>query len=124
MSIALNIAALLLVLVGIAHSYLGERYILIRLFRSENLPKLFGGTQFTTRTLRFAWHVTSIAWLGFSAILIHLSHGAISRQVVAMVVGITFLATGVVALVGSRGKHLSWPFFLIIGIISLWAGAT
>ncbi len=47
MSISLYIAALLLFLVGVAHSYLGERYILIRLFRREDLPKLFGGTQFT-----------------------------------------------------------------------------
>jgi len=38
------------VLVGVAHSVLGERYILIRLFKREGLPKLFGGTEFTTRT--------------------------------------------------------------------------
>jgi hypothetical protein len=123
MSIALYIAALLLILAGVAHSYLGERYILIRLFRRENLPKLFGGTQFTIRTLRFAWHVTSIAWWGFAGILLHMSHGAISRHAMATIIGYTFLATGIVALVGSRAKHLSWPFFILIGILSLCAGA-
>ncbi|WP_026852439.1 hypothetical protein [Geothrix fermentans] len=124
MSIALLIAAILLLVVGVAHSYLGERYILIRLFRREDLPKLFGSTQFTTRTLRFAWHITSIAWWGFAAILIHLSHGSSSRLVVAKAIGITFLATGVIVLIGSRAKHLAWPIFLLIGILSLCAGAT
>ena len=57
----LQFAALLGFLLGVAHSVLGERYILTRLFRRENLPTLFGGTEFTTRTLRFAWHLTTIA---------------------------------------------------------------
>ncbi|MBK9797461.1 MAG: hypothetical protein IPP58_13375 [Holophagaceae bacterium] len=124
MSIALYIAALLLFLVGVAHSYLGERYILIRLFRREDLPKLFGGTQFTIRTLRFAWHITTIAWWGFAGLLVHLASGSISRNVVAMTIGITFLATGLVTLAASRAKHLAWPVFILIGIISLWVGAT
>ena len=55
MQTALYFAAFLVVAVGIAHSYLGERYILIRLFRHEDLPKLFGSTEFTILTLRFAW---------------------------------------------------------------------
>lgn len=54
----LYLAALLVLATGIAHSYLGERYILIRLFRRSDLPKLFGGTAFTVGTLRFAWHLT------------------------------------------------------------------
>jgi hypothetical protein len=50
--------------IGLAHSVLGERYILMRLFRHTDLPKLFGGTEFTIRALRFAWHLTTIAWWG------------------------------------------------------------
>lgn len=50
----LYLAAFLAAALGLAHSLLGERYILIRLFRRENLPKLFGSTAFTQRTLRFA----------------------------------------------------------------------
>jgi hypothetical protein len=51
------IAAGLAVLLGVAHSYLGERYILVRLFKRSDLPKLFGGQEFTRHTLRFAWHL-------------------------------------------------------------------
>ncbi len=63
-------AATLLFLTGVAHSYLGERYILMRLFRLDNLPQLFGGTSFTTGTLRFVWHLTTVAWWGLGYIAI------------------------------------------------------
>ncbi|WP_197017249.1 hypothetical protein [Pseudoxanthomonas suwonensis] len=70
MSFLLAFAAFLAIAMGLAHSVLGERDILMRLFRRADLPKLFGGTEFTARTLRFAWHVTSIAWFGFAALLL------------------------------------------------------
>lgn len=115
------IAALFILLVGIAHSYLGEKYILMRLFRNSDLPKLFGGTEFTKNTLRFAWHVTTIAWLGFALILIYLAAGQISRQIIGNVIGATFLIHFLVALIASKGKHLSWIVFLIISAATLTA---
>lgn len=81
----LQIAALLIALLGLAHSVLGERYILVRLFRRD-LPKLFGGTRFTRNTLRFAWHLTTMFAWGISAILFQLS-GAASPQALAQTVG-------------------------------------
>lgn len=50
----LDLAAALVVALGLAHSLLGERYILQRLLRREDLPRLFGSADFTRRTLRFA----------------------------------------------------------------------
>jgi hypothetical protein len=38
-------------------------------FRRGDLPKLFGGVEFTQHTLRFAWHLTSVAWMGFAGLL-------------------------------------------------------
>jgi len=58
----LLIGSLLLILIGFIHSILGEKYILIRLFRRDNLPHLMGSDWFTKRTLRFAWHITTLAW--------------------------------------------------------------
>jgi hypothetical protein len=60
----LNIAAVLMFVTGIAHSYLGERYILIRLFKRDGLPKILGSAAFTSGTLRFVWHLTTVAWRG------------------------------------------------------------
>lgn len=119
-NIALNIAAILAVTLGIAHSYLGERYILTRLFRVQGLPKLFGDTKFTTRTLRFTWHITTIAWWGFAAIFLQLAHGRASTSSISFAVGITFIATGIITLTISRASHLSWPFFQLIGSIALY----
>lgn len=70
---------MLLFAVGVVHSVLGERYILVRLFRRTDLPKLFGDTTFTTRTLRFAWHITTVAWWGFAAILLMLAQQSLRR---------------------------------------------
>ena len=120
----LYLASFLLVISAIAHSYLGERYILMRLFQRDNLPKLFGSSKFTVRTLRFAWHVTSVAWLGFAAILVALANPTITPGIIGKIIGVTFLAHFLIALVGSKGKHLSWPVFLAIGILSIYAANT
>ena len=121
MSLALYIAAALAVIIGLLHSTLGERYILIRLFRRNDLPKLFGGTAFTIRTLRFVWHILTVAWWGFAAILFQLGRADVSPEKIALIIGITFLLTGLIALIVSRAKHLAWIIFVIIGGISLYA---
>jgi hypothetical protein len=99
---------------------LGERYILIRLFRREDLPKLFGGTEFTVRTLRFAWHLTSIAWWAAAALLLLLAQGPISSAAVSGVLAVMFLLSAAVTFIASRGRHLAWPVFLVIGFIALY----
>lgn len=123
MTTALWIAALLAVGVGIAHSYLGEKYILIRLFRRD-LPPLFGSDRFTKRTLRFAWHLTSVAWWGFAAILAAFAAGedASARTVTLRIIAVTMAAHAAVTGGASRGRHLAWPVFLAIAIIS-WLAA-
>ena len=112
----LLVAAILTFAIGLAHSYLGEKYILIRLFR-QPLPKLFGDDHFTRQTLRFAWHLTSIAWFGFGVLLVLLYLGDISRSSLLNVVGTTFAITALTALLASRGKHLSWLVFSAVSII-------
>jgi len=124
MNVSLYVAAFLIAGVSLAHSYLGERYILIRLFRRNDLPKLFGSSEFTVRTLRFAWHITSIAWLGLAAILLLLAHPPTSPQAIGIAVGVTFLAHSAIAFGGSRGKHYSWIVFLAIGALTIYASRT
>lgn len=116
----LHSAAGLAILVGLAHSYLGERYILIRLFRRAGLPHLFGSDVFTRRTLRFAWHLTSVAWWGFAALLLLLPYGP-SPARIGQTVAATFLATAIVTFALSRGRHLAWVVFLAIALLALAA---
>lgn len=116
----LQFAALLIALLGFAHSMLGERYILVRLFRRE-LPKLFGSTGFTRNTLRFAWHLTTVLAFGFSAVLVQLA-GAWTAQGLARTVGWCLVASGILPLVFTRGRHLAWlVLFAAGGLCLVWA---
>lgn len=113
MSLVAIVGAALAFGVGAAHSYLGERYVLTRLFRRPDLPPLFGSDVFTRRTLRLAWHATTLAWWGLGAVLVLLPTGA-STAAIGAAVSATFGATAVLMFVGSRGRHLAWIAFLAI----------
>jgi len=111
----LIIGSILLFIIGLVHSYLGERFILIRLFKRENLPHLLGSDWFTKRVLRFAWHLTTVAWWGFAVILYLLS--APSEAIIAHIlitVAVVFAFSGIISFLFTRGKHVSWLFFFAI----------
>jgi len=114
-------ATALAIFIGIVHSYLGERYILVRLFKRNNLPKLFGSDWFTKRVLRFAWHLTTIAWWGFAAILyiISGSNENIEKQIL-IIIAVVFLASGLLSATFTKGKHISWVVFWLISGISIY----
>lgn len=121
----LLLASSFVFLTGLAHSYLGERFILMRLFRVQQLPKLIGGTAFTVGTLRFAWHLTTVAWWGVAYLLFLAAGGSLSKDQVLTVIGITSLVSAALPLYFTRGKHFSWIVFLIVGALLLVArGAT
>jgi hypothetical protein len=117
----LLIGSFLLLLIGCVHSYLGEKYILIRLFKRDNLPNLLGSDWFTKRVLRFAWHLTTIAWWGFAVILFLLSQPSDNvRSEILITTAVVFTLSGVISLFFSRGKHLSWLFFFGIAYTSVF----
>lgn len=119
----LYLAVVLLFATGLAHSILGERYILIRLFKRENLPKLFGGTAFTIGTLRFVWHLTTVAWWGLAYLLLLGATDRLTAIATLRVIGIVALVSGLFPLFFTRGKHLSWIAFFLIGALVLAASA-
>ena len=118
-------ASILLVLIGFVHSILGERYILIRLFKRDNIPHLLGSDWFTKQTLRFAWHITTLAWWGFAAILYFTSMASQSSKQqllsddILLSISSVFLLSGLASLAFSKGKHLSWIVFILISILCL-----
>jgi hypothetical protein len=111
------LAVALIVLVTAAHSWLGERYVLMRVFKRCQLPRLLGSEDNMRKTLRFAWHITSAAWLGLAAVLVALVQPGAGLRSIALVVSATFLVHFVIALAASRGKHLSWILFLATGLL-------
>jgi hypothetical protein len=124
MNTPLVAAASLILVVGAAHSYLGERGILIPLLRRSDLPPLFGSDLFTRRTLRLAWHLTSVVWWGIAALLLGAAgagSGTLTVAQVGAVLAATSLASSAVTLAGSRGRHLAWLAFLAVGLLA-WLG--
>ena len=117
-------AAFLVVLLGLAHSWLGERYLLQRLFRrSELLPKLLGGTEFTKNTLRFVWHLTTVMAFGFALLMVLIAndtgHGPADM---ANAIGVCLIVSGALPLLYTRGRHVSWVGLFAAGALCLgWA---
>ena len=125
MNLALTSAAVLSVLIGIAHSALGERLLLGPLFRRGELPRLLGSTTFTRNVLRFTWHLTTVLAIGIGVVIGYLASEPLDPNAVWILraLSITFGASTLVSLIGARGKHFSWWVFLIITIL-LWVGST
>lgn len=118
----LYLAATILVVLAVAHSILGERFILMRLFRRADLPKVLGSTEFTTGTLRFIWHLVSVMAIGIAAVLAQAAAGAGAPTLVATL-GWTALLSALFPLYFTRGKHLSWIGLAAAGALCLWWAA-
>ena len=115
-------AAVLVIGLGAFHSVMGEIYIVRRLLRRDNLPKLFGGDTFTKRTIRYAWHLLTIFATAIGGILFAFSStGESSLRVIAAILGWSFVAATVWGLASTRGRHLSWLVFLALAILTFAA---
>ena len=112
-SSSLWIAAGVLVAIGVAHSWLGERKVLAPLFASRGWGLSVASRPQAQSLLRFAWHLTTLAWLGLCAVLV----GA----PVALTVGAVALVSGGIIFFSLRG-HLAWPLFVLSGMSALHAG--
>ena len=116
----LTIAAVLAIAIGLIHSFFGEKYILIRLFKRD-LPKLLGSDWFTKRVLRFAWHLTTVAWFGLAAILLAVAYRPEQLAMISLyIVCVVFALSGLMAFVSSHGKHYSWIVFWSIAALSCY----
>ncbi|GIG54847.1 DUF3995 domain-containing protein [Demequina activiva] len=103
-------AAIILVGIGIAHSALGEAQILRPLLASRtwSIPAIPRGA--IDRLLRFAWHLTTLAWWALAATLVGVP--------VAVTFAATCLSAAAIILAVLPG-HLAWPGFLAAGLLAL-----
>lgn len=101
----------ILSLIAVLHSVLGEAALLRPLFSK---PWDVGIPRFAAeRIFRFAWHLTSIAWVGLAAAVagVPLLHAA----------ALVCVLSGIVIFAALRG-HLAWPLFFAAGAC-LWVSA-
>jgi hypothetical protein len=117
-------AALLIALLGLAHSVLGEWLLLGPLFRLRQLPRLIGSYRFARRTLRFTWHLTTVLLWGTSVILVAAADPDTGPSLlwVARILSVLYFVCALVAGIGSRGRHFSWIVFLLSAVL-VWLGS-
>src|SRR5438128_1202830 len=111
------IPALCLMVLAVFHSYLGERYLLQPLLRWPNFPRLAIGEPFAKGTLRFAWHLTSLAWLALALMAIR---GECSRELLAIMLALS----GGLAHGFTRGRHAAWAVFLLGAVAAATSAST
>lgn len=105
-------AAVLLMLIGVLHSLLGERVVLRPLFAGSWELALSRRT--AERLLRGAWHLTSLAWWGLAAALLGVPTG-VAFGLVCLLSAVTIQAC--------VPGHLAWPLFTAAGVLALGAAA-
>lgn len=112
-------AALLCFLLALAHSYLGERFLLGPLLRSQALERIYGNwAWFVGRTLRFAWHITTILAWGFAFIFWRMAAGETALEpLILRTTAAVFFLCGALALGFTKGRHYSWIVFWAIAVI-------
>lgn len=121
MNYYLLVSGILMVVMGIVHSIVGEKKIIGPIQHAEELPKVRGSIRGTKQTLRFAWHVTSVLGWGAGVILFYyatLTAFAADQIFVLKTLSVTFFICFLVSLIGSRAKHPSWIIFIIVSILT------
>ena len=121
MEIALLVSAGLTGLLGIAHSGLGEARIIGPLLAPAQRTGLLAKSAFARGILRFAWHLTSIAWWGLGAVLAAVALAAPGQVLMFVLIAVaaTLGLSGLIVLAMSRGRHLAWPVFLAAAGLAL-----
>ena len=124
------IAGLIAFILGIAHSYLGEKYLIIPILQSEHLLTVLSGSVSLKKVaLRVCWHFATIAMWGAAVMLFVLSSLPVNQTstVVVRIISLTFAAYTVLVFLtpGLRlihlRRHLAWVAFLAIAVLS-WLG--
>jgi len=117
MNLLLLAAGVLAFITGILHSVLGERFIVGRLMIVE-IGRTSERRGFVRHVIRFAWHLTTVFLFGFAALLLNMAAGLHALLSAKALVGWTFAAGSILALVSTRGKHFSWIVFALIALLA------
>ena len=86
-------AALVLAFIGVLHSYLGERKLLAPLFRQEPTGVLRSPR--ARNVLRWAWHLTSMAWAALALLLAGAAGSGLEQMAVATVLALSISSAAI-----------------------------
>jgi hypothetical protein len=123
-NVFLLIAAAVLFWIGIMHSVLaewkGERRLVRRITRLTLFDSSDAKDLLAKRIVRLAWHLTSLVWCGTATVLAYVAFVEASESIVVIVriLSVVFLLHSALSLAIVRGRHASWPGFLIVSVCS------
>lgn len=103
-------AALIVAVVALLHSVLGERYLIGPLIR--DMPRGPLSLPFARRTTRAAWHLTTLALWALAA-------GLVWPEATTPIFGATMLIAAAALGAWTRGAHFAWPLFAAAGALAV-----
>lgn len=110
-----------------AHSLLGEKVVLRRLFRrtgEEHAPGRRASDDPQLRALlRLTWHSVSVALVGLAALLFAAAVRAdVATTATLRVVAATLLGLALLSLLIARGRHIGWMWYAVAALTT-WMSA-
>jgi hypothetical protein len=121
MNTLLLIASLLIALISLVHSILGEVLIFNRL-RSSGLVPTHGGSvlrEAHVRILWASWHVVTLLGWALAALLLRIA-GVSQAPVSIFVLQASMwalVASALLVLYGTRGRHPAWAGLLLVALL-------
>jgi hypothetical protein len=71
--------------------------------------------------LRWAWHLTSLAWIALALLLVAMTRVPADARTLPVAIIAGYLAlSGLICFVTTRGRHIAWPFFLAAAATAAW----
>jgi hypothetical protein len=113
----LGLSALATLVTAFTHSFFGERRLIGPLVASNDGVM---GRVLAKRVVRFAWHLTSLLWLGQAALLLRAAlEPAYFDPPLICGIGVLYVLVGGFDAVATRGRHIGWPLLTAIGVFAL-----
>jgi len=123
-NVLLAVAGLGCLTAALVHSALGERLFIRPIHAQMTWPGGAKAADFSRAIVRLAWHVTSVMWLGFTALFISPLLGFQGTTAVYAIAAATFAVALVMTGPMTAWRHRGWPVFALITASLLAAIAT
>lgn len=125
MNALLLLASCLTILVGLVHSYLGEKLIFSHLRNGQVVPTRIGEPlrERHIRIIWATWHIVSILGIGMAGLLFWLSLPSTNIENVQLIkntIAIPMFLSAMLVLWATKGKHPGWVGLSLVAIL-IWA---
>lgn len=123
MQIYLLCAAVLLIVIGVVHSVLGE-ILIFRHLRTHGLVPTMSAPPLKQRNVRIiwaSWHALSVLGWAFAAVLLRLAIPSNEQTIQLFIVNAIIyscLGSSFLVLIGTKGKHPGWIGLLGVAVLT------